>query len=231
MAMSQELIGSGHAVEPVPPMAGDSPAFVRDPAWLRAFEITVAVSVLVVAAPLLVVIAVLIRRGTPGQALFRQQRLAVGARPFTFCKFRTHYVDAKERFPQWCAYQYSEDELAEVRLQVEDDPRVTPQGRWLRRTSLDELPNFWHVITGDMALVGPRPEMAEMLPYYHAEQLAKFSVRPGITGLAQVSGRGSLTFAETVDLDLRYVRTRSLSTDLRILLRTFLMVIRADGAM
>lgn len=229
--MSQELTGSGHAVEPVPVKAGDIRAIAPDPVGLRAFEIAVAVAVLVVTAPLLAVIAVQIRRGTPGPALFRQQRLAVGARPFTFCKFRTHYVDAKERFPEWCAYQYREDEVAEVRLQVEDDPRVTPQGRWLRHTSLDELPNFWHVITGDMALVGPRPEMVEMLPYYKGEQLGKFSVRPGITGLAQVSGRGNLTFAETVDLDLRYVRTRSLATDLRILLRTFLMVLRADGAM
>jgi lipopolysaccharide/colanic/teichoic acid biosynthesis glycosyltransferase len=195
----------------------------------RVFEISVAVFVLVVSAPVMVLIAILVRRGTPGPAIFRQQRIGINGKSFTFLKFRTHYVDSKERFPEWCAYQFGED-TSQVRLQEKDDPRVTPQGKWLRRTSLDELPNFWHVLTGDMALVGPRPEMVEMLPYYNHRTLAKFSVRPGITGLAQVSGRGKLTFTETVDLDLQYVRTRSVRRDCHILFRTFLMVIQADGA-
>ena len=197
---------------------------------LRLFEISVAIFALALSAPLMAVIGVLVRRGTPGPAVFRQQRVGIHGKPFTFLKFRTHYVDSKERFPDWCAYQYGADECANVRLQQENDPRVTPQGRWLRRTSLDELPNFWHVLTGDMALVGPRPEMLEMLRYYTAETLDKFSVRPGITGLAQVNGRGDLTFAETVEMDLEYVRTRSVRTDAKILLRTALMVLQADGA-
>jgi lipopolysaccharide/colanic/teichoic acid biosynthesis glycosyltransferase len=197
---------------------------------LRLFELSVAVLVLVLSAPVMVVIAIIIRRGTPGPAIFRQQRIAIDCKPFTFLKFRTHYADSKERFPEWCAYAFQENEWSDVRLQEENDPRVTPQGKWLRRTSLDELPNFWHVLTGDMALVGPRPEMIEMLPYYTRETLAKFSVRPGITGLAQVSGRGKLTFSETVELDLEYVRIRSVRTDFKILLRTALMVIKADGA-
>lgn len=197
---------------------------------LRLFEVSVAVLILLLSAPVMGVIAILIRRGTPGPAIFRQRRIGVNCKPFTFFKFRTHYVDSKERFPEWCAYQYQENELHQVRLQEEDDPRVTPQGKWLRRTSLDELPNFWHVLTGDMAVVGPRPEMLEMLPYYTDETINKFSVRPGITGLAQVSGRGDLTFTETVEMDLEYIRTRSVRTDLKILLRTALMVIQADGA-
>jgi lipopolysaccharide/colanic/teichoic acid biosynthesis glycosyltransferase len=229
--MSRGLTENGPVAETAPAKARAGDSISTVPLWYRGFEIAVAIAVLVLTLPLLAVIAVLVRRGTPGPALFRQRRLAAGARPFMFYKFRTHYVDASERFPAWCAYQYREDELEAVRLQVEDDPRVTPQGKWLRRSSLDELPNFWHVITGDMALVGPRPEMVEMLPYYKDEQRRKFSVRPGITGLAQVSGRGNLTFTETVKLDLEYVRTRSLANDLRILLRTFLMVIKADGAL
>ncbi len=134
----------------------------------------------------MLVLAVVIRRGTPGPAIFEQRRIAMGGKPFTFMKFRTHYVDSKERFPEWCNYELDADEVARIRLQEEDDPRVTPEGHWLRRTSLDELPNFWHVLTGDMALVGPRPEMLEMLPYYHGDMLRKFSVPPGITGLAQI---------------------------------------------
>jgi lipopolysaccharide/colanic/teichoic acid biosynthesis glycosyltransferase len=201
------------------------------PLALRIFEIGVSLGVLIVLAPVMAAIAVVVRRGTPGPALFSHKRLAVGARPFTFYKFRTHYIDARERAPEWCNYEFETEQLAQVRLQEADDPRVTPQGKWLRRTSLDELPNFWHVLTGDMALVGPRPEMVEMLPYYTGEMLEKFSVRPGITGLAQVSGRGNLTFTETVKLDLEYVRTRSPKTDFAILFRTFLMVIKADGAL
>jgi lipopolysaccharide/colanic/teichoic acid biosynthesis glycosyltransferase len=194
-------------------MQGQWEAEDATPLSLRVFEVGVSLSVLILLAPVMALIAILVRRGTPGPALFSHKRLAIGARPFTFYKFRTT------------------DQLAQVRLQEADDPRVTPQGKWLRRTSLDELPNFWHVLTGDMALVGPRPEMVEMLPYYTGEMLEKFSVRPGITGLAQVSGRGNLTFTETVKLDLEYVRTRSPKTDFAILLRTFLMVVKADGAL
>jgi lipopolysaccharide/colanic/teichoic acid biosynthesis glycosyltransferase len=219
------------------PDVADRPGLRRDPLAVatpsfgsRAFEFAVAVLALALAAPLMGVIAILIRRGTPGPAIFRQRRIGLDGRPFTFLKFRTHYVDSKERFPEWCAYQFDDDECSNVRLQEEQDPRVTPQGKWLRRTSLDELPNFWHVLTGEMALVGPRPEMLEMLRYYKGDTLAKFSVRPGITGLAQVSGRGKLTFAETVALDLEYVRIRSVRTDFAILRRTALMVIQADGA-
>jgi lipopolysaccharide/colanic/teichoic acid biosynthesis glycosyltransferase len=100
----------------------------------------------------------------------------------------------------------------------------------LRRTTIDELPNFWNVLTSDMALVGPRPEILEMLPYYKGDDLLKFKVKPGITGLAQTYGRGNLTFRETVDLDVKYVRERSFLLDISILLRTVLMVVAGRGA-
>jgi lipopolysaccharide/colanic/teichoic acid biosynthesis glycosyltransferase len=100
----------------------------------------------------------------------------------------------------------------------------------LRRTTIDELPNFWNVLTGDMALVGPLPEILEMLPYYKGNDLLKFKVKPGITGLAQAYGRGNLTFRETVDLDVKYVRERSFLLDISILLRTVLMVVAGRGA-
>lgn len=196
----------------------------------RCVECAVAASALVSAAPLLVVLAWIVRRGTTGPALFRQVRLGLGGVPFTFVKFRTLYADARERFPELYAYRYSDAELRDLKFKVTDDPRVTPQGRWMRRSTLDELPNFWNVLRGDMALVGPRPEIPEMLPYYHGDMLRKFSVRPGITGLAQISGRGRLGFYETVDLDVEYVRTRSWRLDLKILLLTAYKILTRDGA-
>jgi lipopolysaccharide/colanic/teichoic acid biosynthesis glycosyltransferase len=175
-------------------------------------------------------IAVLIRRGTPGKVIFLQKRLGIGAVPFTFVKFRTMYADARQRFPRLYEYSYSPEDMKTLRFKVETDPRVTPQGVWMRRLSIDELPNFWCVLRGDMALVGPRPEIPEMLPYYNGETLAKFSVRPGITGLAQISGRGRLTFHDTVALDLEYVRTRTFWLDVKILFTTIRMVLFRDGA-
>ena len=198
--------------------------------WWRGFEIIFALFALIVMAPVMLIEAIIIKRGTPGPVLFHQTRMTVGTKPFRFVKFRTLYADARERFPELYAYQYDEEELSELKYKTPDDPRVTPQGRWLRRTSFDELPNFWHVLTGDMALVGPRPEIPEMLPYYKGEMLQKFSVRPGITGLAQISGRGRLTFSEIVKYDLEYVRTRSTWMDLRILFRTAFLMLRDPGA-
>jgi lipopolysaccharide/colanic/teichoic acid biosynthesis glycosyltransferase len=107
---------------------------------------------------------------------------------------------------------------------------VTPQGVWMRKSTLDELPNFWNVLTGDMALVGPRPEIPEMLPYYDQEMRLKFTVRPGITGLAQISGRGRLGFYETVQLDNEYVRNHSFLLDAKILVLTLIKIVTRDGA-
>ena len=199
--------------------------------FLRSFEIIFSVIALLLSLPLIMILAVMIRLDSPGPAFFRQQRIAKGGKPFTFLKLRTHHIDAAVRFPDLCAYQFSDDEVGDVRLQIENDPRVTRVGHWLRQTSLDELPNFWHVLTGDMALVGPRPEMLQMRHYYHGESLDKFSVRPGITGLAQVSGRGDLTFAETIRLDLEYVHNHSLKNDFKILLKTIRMMATFDGGM
>lgn len=185
---------------------------------------------LLLTAPVMLVLAIVIRLGTPGKAIFRQQRLGVNLKPFTFVKFRTMYADALQRFPELYEYSYSEDELNELKFKIVKDPRVTPQGKWLRMSTLDELPNFWNVLTGEMALVGPRPEIPEMLPYYSAGQLQKFTVRPGITGLAQISGRGRLSFQDTVKLDVEYVKRRSLMLDLKILVLTAYKLVTRDGA-
>lgn len=198
-------------------------------AW-RLAQWLLAAALLVATAPVMLVLAAVIRRDTPGPAIFRQPRVGRGGRLYRFAKFRTLYTDARERFPELYAYRYDPDEVESMRFKVPDDPRVTPVGRWLRRTSLDELPNLWNVVTGEMALVGPRPEIPEMLPYYSEEGLSRFGVRPGITGLAEVSGRGDLTFRETERLDARYAREKSLALDLRILARTVGAVLRGRGA-
>ncbi len=193
-------------------------------------EVAFAATVLLVTAPIMLAVGLYIKRGTPGPALFRQQRLGRDGKPFTFLKFRTMYVDARERFPELYAYDYSEEEVEKLKFKLTNDPRVTPEGRWLRKSSLDELPNFWNVLTRDMALVGPRPEIPEMLPYYDDRRLAKFLVRPGVTGYSQTRGRGDLGFLETVDLDLQYIEERTPWTDIKTIFRTVWMILRRDGA-
>lgn len=193
-------------------------------------ERCIATVVLLVTCPIIAMIALIVRLDSPGPALFRQPRLGRGGRIFPFLKFRTLCVNARQRFPHLYEYRYTTQQLEQLRFKVAEDPRVTRVGRWLRKTSLDELPNFWNVLAGDMALVGPRPEIPEMLPYYEGDALARFSVLPGVTGLAEVSGRGRLTFLDTVHYDLEYVRRRSIWLDLWILLRTACVIIRRDGA-
>lgn len=225
MASISEASGSE-----IPSTTGVGQSAVDPPPSIRLFEIVVASVVLVLTLPLMLLIAGLIKLDSPGPVLFFQDRVGKDRRLFKFVKFRTLYADAKERFPELYAYRYTPEELQELRFKVEDDPRVTRQGRWLRRTSLDELPNFWNVLTGDMALVGPRPEIPEMLHYYRGRSLQKFSVRPGVTGLAQTSGRGRLSFLDTVRLDVDYVRTQSFTYDLKLIARTIKMVLIRDGA-
>lgn len=218
------------------PMAtGLSGANVRSDSELgrlvwRGMEIVTASVGLVLTLPVMLLIAAIIKLGTPGPALFFQTRLGRGGRTFRFVKFRTLYADARQRFPELYRYQYNRQQLEELKFKVENDPRVTPQGQWLRKSTLDELPNLWNVLTGEMSLVGPRPEIPEMLCYYEGEMREKFDVRPGVTGLAQVSGRGRLGFYETVELDLKYVRTRSIRGDFVILLKTIRGVLLRDGA-
>jgi lipopolysaccharide/colanic/teichoic acid biosynthesis glycosyltransferase len=182
----------------------------------------------------------------------RRQRDPHG-RPFVFYKFRTMFADAQSRFPHLYEYSHCKDELRSLPIKMlmakrpearldrgvrswpkqalqENDPRVTRVGRWLRRTSLDELPNLFNVLKGDIHLVGPRPDIAENIRFYEPDELRILDVKPGVTGLAQVEGRGLLSFEETNKLDLEYLAARSFWVDARILVRTFVELIRARGA-
>ena len=200
------------------------------PLWYRLSERLAALFALIVFAPLMLVVAILIRFDSPGPVFFTQQRVTTGGRQFTFIKFRSMLVDGNRRFPAFAPEALQRQQTETLHLSVPDDPRVTRFGAWLRRSSVDEIPNFLHVLAGDMALVGPRPEMPEYLVHYGAGQMAKFSVPPGITGYAQIYGRGELSFSETLDFDLAYVRERSVRVDFRVLVRTIRGVLAHKGA-
>ena len=196
----------------------------------RLVEVLTAIIALVISSPIMLLVWAIIRIDSPGPAIFRQRRVGKDGKVFWFYKYRTLYVDARERFPELYAYNYSPEQVATLHFKLSHDPRVTRVGRWLRMSTLDELPNFWNLLQGDIAIVGPRPEIPEMLKHYRPEQMLKFSVRPGITGLAQTHGRGKLSLQDTIKLDLEYVERRSLWLDLRIIGRTVLMVLTLDGA-
>ena len=181
---------------------------------------------LVLLSPLLCVLALAVAGGSPGPVLFRQVRVGKDGHEFVMYKFRTMRCDA---LAQLAEVRHLND-YDEVLFKVRDDPRVTRVGRWLRRFSLDELPQLVNVLRGQMSLVGPRPPLPEEVAVYPADVRRRLAVRPGLTGLWQVSGRSDLPFEEAVKLDLRYVENWSFSLDLVILARTLAAVCRASGA-
>jgi lipopolysaccharide/colanic/teichoic acid biosynthesis glycosyltransferase len=168
--------------------------------------------VAVLALPLLLVIALLVRVAIGKPVLFRQERPGLGGRPFTLLKFRT-MTDATD---------------ANGRL-LPDEVRLGRFGKWLRASSLDELPEIFNVLVGDMSLVGPRPLLMEYLPLYTAEQMRRHEVRPGITGWAQVNGRNAISWSQKFALDVWYVDHWSMGLDLRILWMTLVRVLRREG--
>ncbi|MGE5762796.1 MAG: sugar transferase [Mycobacterium leprae] len=177
--------------------------------------------------PFLVAIGLLVRATSRGPALFRQRRVGHGGREFTMLKFRTMYDGAHARRQELDHLNDCADGLL---FKLRDDPRVTPVGRWLRRFSLDELPQLLNVVAGHMSLVGPRPPLPSEVAGYDDEIRRRLLVKPGLTGLWQVSGRSDLTWDETVRLDLFYVENRSFGLDLSILCRTATPVLRGIGA-
>jgi lipopolysaccharide/colanic/teichoic acid biosynthesis glycosyltransferase len=189
----------------------------------RAAEKVVASVVLVLMSPLLAVIAVAIKLESRGPVLFRQVRLGRHCEPFTMLKFRSMTHGASEQ-PHRCAIDRlmstgASGDAGGLR-KLTDDPRVTRVGAVLRKTSLDELPQLVNVLLGDMSLIGPRPALDYELQYYRPEHFQRFLVRPGLTGLWQVSGRARLGFEEMLDLDVHYVLQRSVRMELDILRRT-----------
>jgi sugar transferase EpsL len=183
-----------------------------EPRIKRSIDVTVAAAGLVICAPVLFIIAVLIRLIIGSPILFRQERPGREGRLFTCLKFRT--------------MTEKRDEKGQV---LGDRDRIVPLGMWLRRASLDELPQLWNVIKGDISLIGPRPLLQEYLPYYTPEEQRRHSVRPGLTGWAQIHGRNNVGFDERLKMDVWYVDHLSWHLDLRILLATFRIIFSAKG--
>jgi lipopolysaccharide/colanic/teichoic acid biosynthesis glycosyltransferase len=188
---------------------------VIDAFLTRALDLVIAGAAAVLGAPVLAAIAILIRLESRGPILLRQTRVGLGGEDFELLKFRTMVPDAHLQGTGW--------------LIAEKDPRITRVGRFLRRWSLDELPQVVNVLRGDMSIVGPRPTLRYQVDQYTPFQRRRLEVRPGITGWAQVLGRNQLTWPQRIELDVWYVDNRSVWLDLRLLLRTLPMLARPTG--
>lgn len=192
----------------------------------RLFDVVVAGLMVIFAFPLMAIIAILVKLDGPGPILFRQERVGFEGGHFRMLKFRSMIVDAEKKLSDLA----SQNEGNEVLFKMKNDPRVTRVGKVLRRLSLDELPQLFNVLTGSMSLVGPRPPLPREVEAYEHEVRRRLLVKPGLTGLWQVSGRSNLSWQDSVRLDLYYVENWSLAGDLLILLRTVRAVFQSTGA-
>jgi lipopolysaccharide/colanic/teichoic acid biosynthesis glycosyltransferase len=181
----------------------------------RALDLALALPAALLLSPVMAAVAIWVRRNSSGPAIFRHPRIGYAGRPFTMLKFRTMVVGA-ERMGPGLAVNHG-------------DPRITGAGRILRALSLDELPQLWNVVRGDMSLVGPRPTVAAQVERYTPHQRGRLLARPGLTGLAQVSGRASLPWSRRIEIDLAYVEGWSLRGDIAILARTVAVVLGRGG--
>jgi exopolysaccharide biosynthesis polyprenyl glycosylphosphotransferase len=201
----------------------------------RIFDALTAAGLLCILFPIFLLCALAIRLDSPGPILFRQTRVGENGKTFPMLKFRSMYVDADPALHQLFMDQYIKGTNAAVGTEsarifkMTRDPRITRPGRWLRATSLDELPQLWNVLVGDMSLVGPRPPIPYEVERYQPNHMIRLATKPGITGLWQVSGRNSTTFEEMVKLDVDYIRRRSIMLDLWILLKTIPTVLGRTG--
>ncbi len=205
----------------------------------RLMDIVGSIVLLLLASPLMLAIAIAVKLSSPGPILFRQTRVGRGGVPFPFLKFRSMYVDSDDRLHREYVQKLIDGKHNEVNqgdasnptYKMKADPRITPVGRFIRRTSIDELPQLFNVLTGQMSLVGPRPPIPYEVEKYQSWHMRRVqTMRPGITGLWQVEGRSRTTFDEMVRLDLRYIRNWSIWLDIKILFKTVAVVLRMDGA-
>jgi exopolysaccharide biosynthesis polyprenyl glycosylphosphotransferase len=192
----------------------------------RVFDLAVSAIVFVLLLPVIPLIAIMIKLDSPGPVFFRQDRVGKGGRVFKFYKFRSMYQKAEQQKKDIEALNEQEGPV----FKVKSDPRVTTVGRFLRRSSLDEIPQIFNVLKGDMSIVGPRPQIPAEVAQYQQWHRQRLDVIPGITCLWQISGRSHIAFSEWMRLDMEYVNSRGMRTDLMILLRTIPAVIARKGA-
>lgn len=202
----------------------------------RLADIVLAGLGLLLTSPFFLIVAILIKRSSPGPIFFVQERIGKDGRPFPFYKFRTMQHRSDDAIHRQFAAMFINGDARGCRAsksgkvyKLTDDPRVTPVGCWLRKTSLDELPQLWNILVGHMSLVGPRPPIAYELELYQPWHRERLKVTPGLTGLWQVSGRSNVPFDEMVRLDVHYINNWSLGFDLRILFKTIPVMIQGTG--
>jgi lipopolysaccharide/colanic/teichoic acid biosynthesis glycosyltransferase len=196
------------------------------PRWKRALDILGASFGLLLLWPIFLLTAVAIKSTASGPVLFRQRRVGLGGKPFIMYKFRTMVMTAERQQEQLMALNEQQGPVFKIR----NDPRITRLGRLLRTTSIDELPQLWNVLKGEMSLVGPRPPLEKEVRQYQRWQRQRLDVTPGLTCIWQVQGRSTIAFTEWMRMDLRYVRSRSILRDIGLLLRTVPAVLFRRGA-
>ena len=203
----------------------------------RVLDIVIASMMLILAGPLMLTVAFLVKRTSAGPILFTQERLGKDGKPFSFFKFRSMENNSNDTIHrQFAAMFINGDESGctssndgDKVFKLKSDPRITPIGAWLRRTSVDELPQLFNILKGDMSLVGPRPPIAYEIENYQPWHMERLKAVPGLTGLWQVSGRSSVSFEEMVRLDIHYINNWSIWWDLSIILRTVPVVLWGTG--
>ena len=201
----------------------------KGPVWAfvkRAMDLCGAVCGLVLASPIMLAAAIAVKRCDGGPAIFAQTRVGKNGREFKMYKFRSMYTDAEARLAELQKY----NQVDGPAFKMENDPRITPVGRFLRKTSIDELPQLVNILKGDMSLVGPRPPLPREVAQYSDWDWGRLAVKPGLTCYWQVSGRSNVSFGDWMKLDLKYVEEQGLWTDLKILAKTVLVVLRGEGA-
>lgn len=192
----------------------------------RVFDFVVVCLALPLLLPIMGAVALAIKIDSPGPVIFKQVRVGKWGKPFHCLKFRSMYIDAEERKDELL----EQNEADEVVFKIKNDPRITRVGRYIRKASIDELPQFFNVLKGDMSMVGPRPAVPREVAEYQFDHLRRLDAIPGITGLQQVSGRSDLGFTRWVELDLQYISEQSLMKDVEILVKTIPAVISGKGA-
>jgi lipopolysaccharide/colanic/teichoic acid biosynthesis glycosyltransferase len=214
-------------IEGVPLIGVRDPVITGYRSWAkRGFDILTASFCIVLFSPFFAMIPVLIRLDSRGKAVFIQRRAGENGRPFNMFKFRTMIESAEAQLKDLVNL----DELDSPAFKIPNDPRITRIGRFLRRTSLDELPQFFNVLIGDMSMVGPRPEAMDVVSRYNLEQRRRLSVKPGITGPMQIHGRGDLPLDDRIRLELKYIAKYSLLEDVKYVIRTIPAVYHGKGA-
>lgn len=197
----------------------------------RTFDIFFSLFVLVFTFPLFFLIGLLIAVSSRGKIIYGHKRMGRGGTSFSCYKFRTMYADADIRLKELLKLDPALKAEWESSFKLKNDPRITPFGKFLRKTSLDEFPQFWNVIKGDLSVVGPRPVVEdEMVKYFNKRAAIVLSIRPGLTGLWQVSGRSNVSYEERIRLDEEYVKTQSFWLDLKLIAKTLPAILSSRGA-